>query len=204
MALSKIDGTNLIEPTIPVASGGTGVTTAANLANTGNLVLLDTTTIDSGDASKTINPPFSTTYKSYRIIGKGINNATDNVHLNFTLVQSDGTEQTASYYYSAVGQRGAGNAVDDGASNTTDWRIIGNAANTGQSINFDMILTFPANSGYYTSYICTAGGRRSGGDAQVLTAGGYVNVTTAFTQLKFIASSGNLGGGVITTYGLVE
>jgi len=204
MALSKIDGTNFIDPTIPVASGGTGVTTAATLANTGNLVLLDTTTIDSGDASKTINPPFSTTYKSYKIIGKGINVASDNTHLNCTLVQADDTEQTASYYYSAVGQRGAGNPVDDGGSNTTDWRIIGNAASTGQSINFDMLLTFPANSGSYTSYVCNTAGRRSGGDAQVLTAGGYVNVTTAFTQLKFASNSGNLGGGVITTYGLVE
>ena len=204
MALSKIDGTNFIAPTLPVASGGTGVTTAANLANTGNLVLLDTTTIDSGDASKTINPPFSTTYKSYRIIGKGINNATDNTQLNCTLVQSDDTEQTASYYWSGVGQRGAGNAVDDGASNTSSWRIIGNSANTGQSINFDMLLTYPADSGYYTSYVCTAAGRRSGGDAQMLAPGGYVNVTTAFTKLKFFSSSGNLGGGVITTYGLVE
>jgi len=170
----------------------------------GSLVKLDTTTISSGDSSKTINPPFSSTYKSYRIIGKGINNVTDNTQLNCTLVQSDDTEQTASYYWSGVGQRGAGNAVDDGASNTSSWRIIGNSANTGQSINFDMILTFPANSGSYTSYVCTAAGRRSGGDAQMLAPGGYVNVTTAFTKLKFASSSGNLGGGVITTYGLVE
>jgi len=36
MALSKIDGTNLIAPTLPVASGGTGSTTlaGAGLANT--------------------------------------------------------------------------------------------------------------------------------------------------------------------------
>ena len=36
MALSKIDGTNLIAPTIPVASGGTGSATlaGAGLANT--------------------------------------------------------------------------------------------------------------------------------------------------------------------------
>ena len=38
MALSKIDGTNFIAPTIPVASGGTGAITlaAAGLANTPN------------------------------------------------------------------------------------------------------------------------------------------------------------------------
>ena len=38
MALSKIDGTNLIAPTIPVASGGTGSTTlaGAGLANSPN------------------------------------------------------------------------------------------------------------------------------------------------------------------------
>ena len=36
MALSKVDGTNFIDPTIPVASGGTGAITlaAAGLANT--------------------------------------------------------------------------------------------------------------------------------------------------------------------------
>tara|TARA_R100001530_G_scaffold51337_2_gene38127 strand:+ start:426 stop:980 length:555 start_codon:yes stop_codon:yes gene_type:complete len=36
MALSKIDGTNFVDPTIPVASGGTGATTlaGAGLANT--------------------------------------------------------------------------------------------------------------------------------------------------------------------------
>ena len=38
MALSKVDGTNFIAPTIPVASGGTGAITlaAAGLANTPN------------------------------------------------------------------------------------------------------------------------------------------------------------------------
>ena len=47
MALSKIDVANMLTGTTPVANGGTGVTTAAALANTGNLVHIKTITLSS-------------------------------------------------------------------------------------------------------------------------------------------------------------
>ena len=56
MALSKVDGTNFIDPTIPVASGGTGAITlaAAGLANTPNFRAYrgSTQVISSGTTTK--------------------------------------------------------------------------------------------------------------------------------------------------------
>jgi hypothetical protein len=55
MALSKIDGTNLIAPTIPVASGGTGSATlaGAGLANTPAFMVLAATGMSVPDSSNT-------------------------------------------------------------------------------------------------------------------------------------------------------
>ena len=55
MALSKIDGTNLIAPTIPVASGGTGSTTlaGAGLVNTPAFEAYKSSNQDISDATYT-------------------------------------------------------------------------------------------------------------------------------------------------------
>lgn len=65
MALSKINLTNAVTGTMPVGNGGTGVTTAADLANTGNMVLLNSGTISSATAVEFNSTYITDTYKFY-------------------------------------------------------------------------------------------------------------------------------------------
>jgi|8_EtaG_2_1085327.scaffolds.fasta_scaffold35474_2 hypothetical protein len=66
MALSKIDVANMLTGTTPVANGGTGVTTAAALANTGNLVLLNSASSTVDIAQLDIDSTYiNSTYDNY-------------------------------------------------------------------------------------------------------------------------------------------
>ena len=69
--------------TLPVASGGTGVTTSTALANTGNMVLLSTTT---PTAVRDIDISIASGYDNYLIVGRGIdiNTSANEIDLYFT------------------------------------------------------------------------------------------------------------------------
>ena len=76
MALSKIDVANMLTGTAPVANGGTGVTTAAALANTGNLVLIKTVVANKDATVEFINGSsdvvIDSTYRQYILKGSNI------------------------------------------------------------------------------------------------------------------------------------
>jgi|13_taG_2_1085334.scaffolds.fasta_scaffold13203_2 hypothetical protein len=210
-----------ITGTLPVGNGGigiasgttdqflkfTGTTTLASAAdNAGGLVLISNNTIPGGGGEIDITNQFSSSYVNYRIIGSGINMATDNTQLRMrTLKESDDSQENASSYnYSIVGQRGAGNPVDDGGVNAAEYVIISNAASTGQSINFDMTIYKPFVSGNYTSFTHICGGRRSGGDGHMTSGGGYLNQTTQYSGIKFYFSSGTISAGNIIVFGIKD
>ena len=215
MALTRLGGANAITGVIPVANGGigiasgttdqflkfTGTTTLASSADNAGLNFISNTALSSA-GSLDISSVFSSTYANYRIIGSGLNMANDNNAWVFQL-RTDSAVTNTSYWWAGVGQRDTGSAVDDGETDTTDWRIIGNCANTGQALNFDMTVYRP-NLGLYTSYTCIAGGRRSGGGGQVLNCGGYQNTTTQFTGFRILVDSGNISAGNITVFGISD
>ena len=215
MAITRLGGANAISGTIPVANGGTGLasgttdqflkftgtTTLASSADNAGLNFISNTALSSA-GSLDISSVFSSTYANYRIIGSGLNMATDNTYWMFQL-RTDSAVEGSSYWWAGVGQRDSGSAVDDGDTNAGHWRIITNCANTGQSLNFDMTVYRP-NLGLYTSYTCVAGGRRSGGGGQNLVTGGYQNTTTQFTGFRILVGSGNISAGNITVFGLSD
>ena len=149
-----------------------------------------------------INDVFSSTYQNYRIIGSGLNMATDNTYWMFQLNNSGGV-QGSSYWWVGVGQHSTGSAVDDGDTNAGHWRIITNASATGQATNFDMTVYRP-QAGLYSSYTCLAGGRRSGGVSHNLFTSGFQNSTTSFTGFRIAVGSGNISAGNITVFGIKD
>ena len=215
MALTRLGGANAITGVIPVANGGigiasgttdqflkfTGTTTLASSADNAGLNFISNTALSSA-GSLDITGVFSSTYANYRIIGSGLNMATDNTYWMFKLKNSSGVEGS-SYWWAGVGQRDSGSAVDDGDTDTGHWRIITNAASTGQATNFDMTVYRP-QAGLYTSYTCVAGGRRSGGGAQNLVTGGYQNTTTSYTGFRILLGAGNISAGNISVYGIKD
>ena len=215
MALTRLGGANAISGTIPVANGGTGLasgttdqflkftgtTTLASSADNAGLNFISNTALSSA-GSLDITGVFSSTYANYRIIGSGLNMASDNTEWNVQL-RTDSAVTSSAYYWVGVGQKDNGSTVDEGAQDDGDWKIIKNCANTGQALNFDMIVYRP-NLGLYTSYTCMAGGRRSGGGGQNLFTGGYQNTTTQFTGFRILVDSGNISAGNITVFGISD
>lgn len=72
MALTRLNVNTALSATLPVSKGGTGVTTAADLANTGNLVKLASTEITSSTAAIIFDSSVVTAYDNYLIILNGI------------------------------------------------------------------------------------------------------------------------------------
>jgi len=75
MALTRLNVNTALSATLPVSKGGTGVTTAADLANTGNLVKLASTEVTSGTAAIVFDSSVVTAYDNYYIILNGIKTA---------------------------------------------------------------------------------------------------------------------------------
>ena len=175
------------------------------IKGTSGLSLISNTTISSAGYTD-ITDQFTSSFVNYRIIGSGINMATDNTQLAMQMLKDsdDSADSASQYNYSIVGQRGSGNAVDDGATGADRYVIISNSANTGQSINFDMTIYKPFVSGNYTSFTHICGGRRSGGDGHMTSGGGYLNQTTQYSGLRFIMSSGNISAGNILIFGISD
>jgi len=178
----------------------------SHIKGTSGLSFISNNTIPGGGGEIDITNQFSSSFVNYKVIGSGINMATDNVQLRMRMLkESDDSQENASQYnYSIVGQRGAGNAVDDGAVNAAEYVIISNSANTGQSINFEINIYKPFVSGHYTSFTHICGGRRSGGDGHMTSGGGYLNLTTQYSGIKFYFSSGTISAGNIIVFGISD
>ena len=176
------------------------------IKGTSGLSFISNNTIGAGGGEIDIANQFSSSFVNYKVIGSGINMATDNVQLRMRMLKEsdDSQENSSQYNYSIVGQRGAGNAVDDGATSAAEYVIISNAANTGQAINFDITIYKPFVSGHYTSFTHICGGRRHGGDGHMTSGGGYLNLTTQYSGIKFYFSSGTLSAGNIIVFGISD
>ena len=187
---------------------GTITRTLANNLTTGLGVapdqeLISNTTISSAGYVDITTAFTDTTYTNFIIIGSGVNMVTDNNDMRFNFINNSGTlVADTNYYWAGVGQRDSGSAVDFGASGTSYGRIMDNNANTGQAINWTMTIFKPYISGHYTSFTVSAGGRRSGGGANTVHVGGYVNTSDQIKGIRFLMNTGNISAGNLILYGL--
>ena len=167
---------------------------------TGSLVLITEANI-SGTGAYDIDNLFSSTYRDYKVFGSGLKQATDNTQWVWQF-RYDTTTVNTGYRWAGVGQRDTGSAVDDGENNTTDFRIIGNAASDTHSTDFDMVLFDPYGYQVSKNYTCVASGRRSGDGGQVLYSGGFLPNDTRMTGLRFNVDNGNMSAGNIKVFGI--
>jgi len=193
---STINLTSNVTGTLPSANGGTGATsfTAAGL------VLLSTTSVTLA-SSVTINPPFSSTYTSYRIIISGISPATTDQDLYFTFLDSGGTEKTSAYNYTIGGYRGSTDS-NEGSEAAANCKWGRNAHNDTGTVNADIVITTPQQS-MRTSVIGVTNKRfTSDATSYAEIFGCWMNTSDSFTQIKFYPASGNWNAsGTIMVYG---
>ena len=164
MAITRLGGANAITGTIPVANGGTGVTTAAALANTGNLVLLSQAS--STTAVSQIDLTTSSDYDDY-ILNMTAIPENDNTHI-FCRVLVGGSVQTGSVYsYGSIrtdgnefgnsgnansdttialhSEYGAGNGTDEGLSFTMNMVNI-NSTNKPKDFHYSIVIDNTSNN----------------------------------------------------------
>ena len=141
MAISKVGLTTGVTGTLPAANGGTGATSF----DAAGLVLLSTTTLTSA-SSVTINPPFSSTYKSYRIIINGISPATSNSDLHCRFIKSDGTEETGYNYRWTIGGYQGGTDSATGSENADSFQFGRAVHNDSGTVNADILISNPTAS----------------------------------------------------------
>lgn len=188
---------NNVTGTLPIANGGT----AATSFDPASLILLSTTSVTNA-SSVTINPPFSSTYSSYKIIIAGISPETTNQDLFFRFIKSDGNEETGSNYrYTIGGYRGSTDS-QEGSESGTSAKWGRNAHNDASTVNADILITNPQQS-VRTSVIGISNKRfTSDATSYAEIFGCWMNPSTSYTQIKFYPASGNWNaGGTIMVYG---
>jgi len=165
--------------------------------------LLSNTSISAAGVVEITTAFTDTTYTNFFILGSGINMVTDNNSFRYNFINnSGGIVADTNYYWAGVGQRDTGSAVDFGASGTSYGLMIDNNSNTGQSINFTMTVYKPYISGHFTSFVSQAGGRRSGGGANHVNTGGYINTSDQVKGIRFLMGSGNISAGNLFVFGI--
>ena len=170
----------------------------------GGMTLLSATSVANA-SSVTINPPFSSTYSSYKIIIAGISPETTNQDLYFTFIKSDGSEETGSNYRFTVGGFRGSNASQEGSESGTSAKWGRNAHNDTGTVNADILITNPQQS--IRASVIGVTNKRFTSDATSYAEifGCWMNTATSYTQIKFFPGSGNWNAsGKIMVYGLKE
>jgi hypothetical protein len=200
MALSKIDLANQVENTLAVGNGGSGVTTAADLANTGNLVKIATNTVTSGDQYITFD--LSSSYDNYIIKGHSIKPATDGVEAYMQFSTDGGTSYITDNLYSGrtylrltVGsQSGAEqNTIAGSVQLGTD---LGNDGEGSCTIN---LYGMNNSSNKFCDATWTA---KHQTDDYTWDSGFIVITNTAINRIRCYFSSGNYTSGTMTLFGV--
>lgn len=209
MALTRL-GTDAIGTTLPVSKGGTGVTTSADLANTGNMVLIKSVTADNDSVvafdDGTNNVVLDTTYKYYKIFGTNIQPATDNVTFRFRF-RNAGSAITSGYDYTRGGGFVSSSWVSAGINGTGTDAII--SYNNGGNADGE-VDSFEATFGRNASL--TNRSQLWGHIAHVNNSGDLENTifatrltgTTNVDGLEFRYSSGNVKTGTFSLYGVKD
>jgi len=176
-------------------------------APSGGMTLLSTTSVANA-SSVTINPPFSSTYTSYKIIIAGMTPETTNQDLYFRFIKSDGSEETGTHYrYTVGGFRESTTSLEGygSASAQSSCKWARNVHNNTGTLSADILITNPQQS-IRTSVIGVSN-KRFTNDAYAYaeTIGCFMDATTSYTQIKFYPASGNWNAvGKIMVYGLKE
>jgi len=203
MALSKIDVSNMLDETLPVANGGTGVTTASALANTGNMVLLNSSDFTSSGVSTITfdNTLITDTYDVYRLILTRINGSGD-YNVSFQVSDDNGSSYVTSSSYKRAVLSGHHGKTDDTISTRYSafdrGYIIGNVFTTGGTDKETSSGTFDFHNLRRNDLgkVCTGitGFETSGERGCLEVANIYLDDALVVNNLKLLVNSGTITG----------
>lgn len=202
----------MLGETITVANGGTGVTTASALANTGNLVLLSSATA-SNDATVSFDSSSITdTYKVYKLIYNNIRLADDNNSINMQFSSDNGSSYISSQSYYR-------NIMHAFSTNTNDSTVFYKTGQVNTAIKFGGLgvglgaLNREQTSGHIDFYNLkdNTNGKSlnifttfesSGGGSGMNWGTYYFDDASVVNNFKIYAGSGNITSGTFSLYGV--
>ena len=185
-----------------IRSLGTSIDTAMNTAlgtKKAGMVLLNTTSF-SGVSSQSVNDVFSATYDNYRIV-MNITTSSTNFPIAWRARVSGSDNSSSNYmwnrlFYNSNATPGTGFT---GSGGLTTWGYFGDAGQTSATSLIEMEINGMFASVRAKSISSTTTDDGATGIAQVRYGAG-MNVTTSYTGISLIPTSGTMTGSV-SVYG---
>lgn len=198
----------MLGETITVANGGTGVTTASALANTGNLVLLSSVTVSSGDASVEFTNLDTSTYKRFIVTAHNVKSATDNVNLRLQSSTDNGSSYKTgasdySYMHSGIRVGGSIQYVGDNDNDNITLFHSETKQGTGTGEESSWVVEFTnLDSDTGKNIFYKASLRNPATNFAKVSGTAQFKHTGSVNAFKFFWSSGNWGQGNLSLYGV--
>ena len=208
MALSKIDVSNMLDETLPVANGGTGVTTAAALANTGNLVKISTATLSSDSLAEF---DLDSTYDHYIFRFSKVHGSSDDDDFRFDASLTSDTDYgsaTLTYVLNRdSASESSGSEVGANAASSTGTLGIaqlfkGASADSDHCLDGTFEIFNPASTTFTKGFTSMISGVQYANNVRRERVTGDIRSSTAVDKIKFFFQDGNLDSGTITQYGV--
>lgn len=211
MPLTRLPLTTGVSGTLPIANGGTNVTTSADLANTGNLVFIKKITLSSNtkpikflDSDSDVT--FDTTYNTYKFIGN-LKYENDS-RVSYIRVSQDGTNldsTSGNYKFDDINVfDGNVSGGSDGSSSVWQLEDSGSGNATGENLAFEMTIF---NSDFhYARMISIIHSIRTDAGAQMTVRGARYLQNARIKGISFFPNSSNnyLSGSTISMYGVKD
>ena len=172
----------------------------------GRYTLLGTTTISGGTTFVDLDDVFTDSYKTYLLVGAGIDVNTDgaDMHIQGKSDSSTVISGGSDYAWNYRQQDAGGTTVYSTNSTASDvYRLnyngVGNAAS--ESANFEVRIFNARTSSHNTTFYGHSVSQATDGTVVLNKSVAEINATTNLTGIRFKSSSGNLDAGRIRIYG---
>jgi hypothetical protein len=195
----------MLGETITVAKGGTGVTTSADLANTGNLVLLNSQTVSTAVATVSFdNTYFTDNYEYYKILFyKVLPSATNSsLQLEYSIDNGSNFLSSAVNTMRRFSQLDAASVGTENGSGTSFTRLATNISNSASKGIQGEIIFFNIRQSW-TKWVNAHTIGQENAQMYQWRVGSFINSTDKINNMRFFFSSGaNFTNGRFDLYGV--
>lgn len=179
---------------------------AAAGVSTSDVVLLATQTASS-DASLAFTSGIDSTYKEYIFSFENMHSTNDGANFTFQAGASYNTSITSAAFRSENSDSGSNNfgfaAANIQGNGTGEQMMYHELDNDNDSCVSGVLHLFnPSSTTYVKQWFSRVQGSKNSDTSMEVYTAGYLNTTSALTQVRFTIASGSIQSGTIKMYGV--